>query len=1259
MLDFVKIRSRTATRKGDPTITLYPEFVVGESSDLMIRGGKFYAVWDEDNRIWTQNPVRVVDIIDAELSARADEYPSDQNIDVRYLHDFSSKKWTEFISYCDSLSDNWVELDRTVTFKSQDVKREDYISKRLPYDLDPSEPSAYLELVTELYDEDELRKIEWAVGSIFAGDSGDIQKFIVLYGASGTGKSTYLNIVMRLLEGYYNVFEAKSLTGTNNSFALEMFRDNPLVSIQHDGDLSKIADNTKLNSIVSHEEMVVNERYKHTYTARFRSFLFMGTNSPVMITEAKSGIVRRLIDVRPSGRTIPIERYQVLIAQIGFELGRIANRCLNVYLSLGFSAYDSYRPLDMMSATNHFLNFVDDNYEWFSSREWITLTEAWTIYKVWSEDADIHYKLSKVRFKEELKNYFREFHQRKDTEEGYQRNVYIGFDMSSFEYKPRSELMSPVAESNMIRMDTSESPLNLYLSDCKAQYAKEDGTPTLKWANVKTMLSDLDTGRLHYVKPPEDHVVIDFDLRDANGDKSLTLNLKAASRWPTTYAEISRSGAGVHLHYKYTGDVSELAREYSDGIEIKRFNGNASLRRQLTLCNGEDVSTLSSGLPIRKGKKMLNFERLANEKAVRTLIQKNLNKEIHPGTKPSIDFIDKILQDAYASGLQYDVTDLRPKILAFGAKSTNHSLYCIKKVNGMKFRSDEPSEGRDWDNDILIFYDVEVFPNLFILCWKKHGVDGCVREVNPSPQDIEKLLKFKLIGFNNRRYDNHILYARMQGYTNEQLYGLSKQIINGGRDGRNSGKNCMFREAYGLSYADIWDFASNKQSLKAWEIELGIHHQELGFDWDEPVPEDKWGLVAEYCENDVVATEAVFDHLKADYRARQMLAAVSGLRVNDPTRRHAEKIIFGSDRSPQSKFVYTDLSEIFPGYVFEKGTSTYRDETVGEGGYVYAEPGAYENVALLDIASMHPTSLIELNLFGDVYTKRFSDLKDARVYIKHGEYDKVRKLFGGKLSPYLGDEKDAADLSYALKIIINSVYGLTKASFDCAFKDPRNVDNIVAKRGALFMINLRDEVQKRGYTVAHIKTDSIKIPNADEDIIEFVKSYGLEYGYIFELEHVYRRMCLVNNAVYVAQLEDGSWSATGAQFQFPYVFKKLFSKEDIAFDDLCITKSVSKADAIYLNFNEDGTDNYRFVGRVGRFTPVLTGGGELVSRFTKEDGSHRWVSLPDTKGYRWKESEIVESLGQTETIDYSYFDKYVDEAISTIETYIGYDEFVQ
>ena len=60
-----------------------------------------------------------------------------------------------------------------------------------------------------------------------------------------------------------------------------MFKANPLVAIQHDGDLSKIEDNTKLNSIVSHEEMTMNEKYKPSYMSKVNCFLFMGTNKPV------------------------------------------------------------------------------------------------------------------------------------------------------------------------------------------------------------------------------------------------------------------------------------------------------------------------------------------------------------------------------------------------------------------------------------------------------------------------------------------------------------------------------------------------------------------------------------------------------------------------------------------------------------------------------------------------------------------------------------------------------------------------------------------------------------------------------------------------------------------------------------------------------------------------------------------------------------------------------------------------------------------
>nr|WP_330419738.1 hypothetical protein [[Ruminococcus] lactaris] len=119
-------------------------------------------------------------------------------------------------------------------------------------------------------------------------------------------------------------------------------------------------------------------------------------------------------------------------------------------------------------------------------------------------------------------------------------------------------------------------------------------------------------------------------------------------------------------------------------------------------------------------------------------------------------------------------------------------------------------------------------------------------------------------------------------------------------------------------------------------------------------------------------------------------------------------------------------------------------------------------------------------------------------------------MLDGKLTPYIqrviDGEMTSKDLANALKTAINSVYGLTSASFDNPFRDPRNIDNIVAKRGALFMIDLKNEVLKRGFQVAHIKTDSIKIPDATPEIIQFVMNFGERYGYTFEHEATYDRM---------------------------------------------------------------------------------------------------------------------------------------------------------
>lgn len=1294
MIDFLMISTRT-NRNG--SVEIFPKFVMRPSTDLMIRGRDFYAVWLEDKGIWSTDENDVIRLVDKELDKCAEDYRQKYNIipKVSYMWDADSGVIDRWHKYCQKqLRDNFHMLDEKLIFSNMEPNKKDYASKRLPYPLESGDCPAFKKLMSTLYNEEERIKIEWAIGSIVTGDSKHIQKFMVLYGAAGTGKSTILNIIQKLFEGYYSVFDAKALGSASNSFALEAFKTNPLVAIQHDGDLSKIEDNTRLNSLVSHEEMIINEKFKSTYSNRFKCFLFMGTNRPVKITDAKSGLLRRLIDVTPSGNKLSPKEYKATVKQVDFELGAIANYCKEVYLS-DPGRYDDYIPTMMMGASNDFYNFIIDSYSVFLRDDGTTLKAAWAMYNTYCDEAKVQYPFSRRIFKEELKNYFYEYYEQTESNDGsIVRGRYEGFRIDKFDTGESKNKEKD--HSHLIEFDSAVSLFDSECSKCPAQYATSNETPSNKWDDVKTVLSDLDTSKLHYVKLPENHIVIDFDIPDENGNKCFEKNLEEASKWKATYAELSKSGQGIHLHYIYSGDVTKLSRIYSDHIEIKVFTGNSSLRRKLTKCNNLPIATISSGLPLKGEDKVINFDGLKNEKALRTMIKKNLNKEYHPNTKCSVDFIYKALDDAYSSGMKYDVSDLRNGVIAFAAQSTNQADYCIKLVNKMKFKSEEPSVSSENNSDTLVFYDVEVFPNLFLVNWKIEGEGKkVVRMINPTPTDIESLMKFNLVGFNCRRYDNHILYARLIGYDNQQLYDLSQKIINGERD-------AFFGEAYNVSYTDVYDFAATKQSLKKWEIELGIHHQELGLPWDQPVPEELWPKVAEYCDNDVIATEAVFNHLKADFTARKILADVAGMTVNDTTNSLTTKIIFGSNRKPQDQFNYRDMGNIsgctgvegfdeytkfdnsgrpvFPGYKYEAGKSTYRGEEVGEGGYVYAEPGMYWNVALLDIASMHPSSIIAEKLFGDEYTKRFQEIRDARIAIKHKDFDRAKKMLNGSLAKYLDDPQIAKDLAQALKIAINSVYGLTAANHDNPFRDSRNRDNIVAKRGALFMVNLKHEVQKRGFTVAHIKTDSIKIPNATPEIIQFVMDYGKMYGYTFEHEATYDRMCLVNDAVYIARYNEdghlGHWTATGTQFQIPYVFKKLFSKEPIEFEDMCETKSVTSA--LYLRNNDPDSevilidpntgketsmkkgDTPEFIGRVGQFCPIKPGcgGGELLRESKDKDGNVKYAAATGTKGYLWLESEVVKSLGKENDIDRSYYDKLVNDAVETISKYGDFERFV-
>jgi len=1295
---------------------VYPDFrVSSDVEDLMVRGGAFYAVWDEGVGMWSRNEYDAHRLLDNELRAAANKVRSehpDDNVAVKTMASFSTQKTSEWKRYLKASPDRFHELDMKVTFASQEVSKSDYVSKRLAYDLYSGPCPGYERIMSTIYSEAERAKLEWAIGSILCGDSVKIQKFIVLYGSAGTGKSTFLNILQMLFEGYYVVFEAKSLASNSNQFAMEQFRSNPLVAIQHDGDLSRIADNTKLNSLVSHEPMTVNEKFKAQYESSFAAFLFMGSNKPVMITEAKSGLIRRLIDVRPTGSTLPHDIYDSCMARIPFELGAIAQHCLDAYKAMGSSYYDKYKPTNMFGATNDMYNFVYDHYDIFAEEKYVSLKSAWNMYKEYVEETKMQYPFNMRVFKSELSNYFEKFDERVRLGNGERlRNVYRGFkkdmfhiseyveadDISEDYFSPEEDEAEP--EEDWLLLTEQHSKLDDILADCPAQYATQDEKPQRPWDKVNTRLRDIDTSRVHYVQPPADHVVFDLDHRDKNGNKSMELNIAAARKFPSTYAEASKSGGGLHLHYIYTGDIDKLEALYADNEEIKVFRGKSSLRRRLSVCNHEDIAVISSGLPTKGDKKMLDTgsTTIKDERHLVAFVKACLQKKHHGHTTPEVIFIHDKLDEVYKSGMHYDIRRMRRAIKTFCQESSNQAQFCLKLFGKMKLCSDDAldetndPETEEERNDILkdadkpvSFFDIEVAPNLLLICVKDyHDDDSWLVLFNPTPADLDVVLGKRLWGFNNLGYDNPIVYARYTGATLMECYQLSQKIIGGDKAINPRSKR--------ISEGDLYDISVKKQSLKKWEIEMGIDHDEMDIDWNQPIPEELWDRLAEYCKHDVRATEALYDRLKDEIDARMALAKFSGLSPNERSRAHSTKIIFGNDRNP--KLVYTDLATgertdgtrdvvCFPGYEYDpkgidparykgkiiSGKSIYKGLDPGEGGYVYAEPGMHYNVALLDVASMHPTSMICENIFGD-YTQRFKEIYESRLAIKHKDTESLKTLLNGALMDYVGSDEEMEALATALKLVINSTYGYTTATFANPFRDPRNDDNIVAKRGALFMIDLKEEVEKRGFTVAHIKTDSIKIPNATDDIIKFVMDFGKKYGYTFEHEATYERMCLMNDAVYIAKYDDkgirnkggkhaGEWTATGKQFQVPYVFKTLFSHEEIIFDDLCETRSVKTA--MYLDMNEGmGEDehNYIFVGRVGRFCPIIAGkgGGQLMRR--NGDGTG-YGAVGGTKGYRWLEASLVKNLGKEDDIDRSYYQRLADDAVNDISKFGSFNEFV-
>ena len=1321
---FVKIRTSVEQVKIDGSkievASVYPTYLL-TGQDIMKKGGDFYAIYDERTGLWSRNESTIQEVIDRDIQNYISKHctqdsfghwimPDGHMVYPKFIDDSKSGQLFEFNRWFNNITNknhNYIQLDTELTFKSTEVTPTMYRSMRLNYDVMEGPTPCYDKLMTTLYDEENRQKIEWAIGAVLSGDSKKLDKMIVIYGRPGKGKGTVLKIIEKLFDGYWATFVADDLASGQNQFATAAFKDNPLVAIQEDGTLKRI-ESPIINQIVSHETTMINEKSKRQYPIIPNAMLFVATNDFVDLRDTKIGMTRRLIDVYPSLKTLEGDEYFRVKEGLQFEYGAIAYHCLEVYKSLGKLYYAKYRPTEMIRKTNLLLNFFDAHLEEFMQQEIFTCGTLYLQFKEYCKDQGYTYTPTRLPFDENVKEYFEEYYPRRRIDDKQYRGLLVGLKVNKILGIQEEE--KPTAPTTWIDLQEQDSPLDELYSDMPAQY-DEDGRPAVKWANCKTTLKDIDPHKYHWFKLPVQVIKMDFDKRGPNGEKSLEENIKAATKYPRTYAEVSKSGCGLHLYYIYTGDVNELSRLAEDNVEIKLSVGNNAHRRLLTKCNNLPVATISAGLPLKEEKKVVNEKVVTTEAGLRATIRKCLAKEVHPDTRSNVDWIYEILERAHEAGLKYDVSDLYDDVYKFACKSTHQSDYCKNKVLEMKFASET-----DLPNDVeigyeleseegpIIIFDIEVYPNLLLVCWSYEDDDApVIRMYNPSPEElatlfgIHEIKKPRFIGFNNRAYDAHIVYGRILGDSIEECYYRSRAIING--DGYVS-ESAHIREAYRLCYADIYDFSTKKQSLKKWEYELELNHDEMELPWDQPVPEELWTRVGDYCENDVKATKALFKHLQGDYVVRQALADLSGLDVIDTNRQHITRILIGNKKT--ADHVYTNLAtgyaedingmpyplnpniiNSFPGYEYVLGQdgkyhNMYLGTDVGRGGYVYAVPGMYTNVSCQDVTNMHGASILAMNVFGED-TINYENVRRARNAVKHRDREELAKYFDGKLVKYLDDDIMADALQGALKLFLNSTYGIKAATFDNPLRDPRDKNNIVALRGACFMRGLQQEVESRGYKVVHIKTDSIKIANPDDYILDYVKTFGELYGYEFEHECTYERFCLVNDAVYIAKYDSqgirnkggkhaNEWTATGAQFAEPYVFKTLFSHEPIIFKDKCQVKSCSTA--FYIDYNEnlpEGEHDYHFVGKVGQFCPIKSGcGGGVLYRENSgwdEDerlrtAKERFAAATGTKGYRWLESQYVKAMGKEDDVDDSYYRKLVDAAVTDISKYGDFEWFV-
>lgn len=1259
-------------------ISIGPIFRTIDIQDIIIdnKAQEVIAYWDEETSRWSTDISKLLTGIDNQVFLEYKNFQRlhpEEPVTLNTINNVASSAYRDWLKFLSSVRTPKHDFNSEVLFSDHDIERSDYATYKLPYRPEPSvNIDQFLEGMSVFYDKENLDKLMWFIGATLTGKMHSIQKFAYLYGKAGSGKGTTIEIIKQIFQGpYTGQISLEKLTG-KSEFASAQVRDLPVL-FDPEVNLYRMTNDTPLLALTAHEPISVNKKFRDPIEITFRGFLIAASNQPVKVRNIDAGINRRLIDIYQTGNKMSSDQYVPWLESIPSQVPGIAAYAIERFNLMGRSYFEGYVSQQMLAQTNYMHRFVKEYYTEFTDP--MPLGKAYEMYQNYLSADNVDFKVTRHDFQNDFSRYYESTSQKHQTINGVQSKFWFeNFNMSVIN-NPALNITNdiPVDQSTPAIFESDFNYFNQAEPTYPSQLALPNGNPKSPWATVKTTNHDIDQSQTHYINVDPSLIVIDIDMHHPSTDKP-ALEILNSLPLPTTYSEPSRDQKGIHLYFHYNDTLPLKNTTINDQVEIKVYTGGQAIRRKFTSSNGiinlatinfENLRPLIEQAP-KENQSMIttDFKKsLESEEQLRTLIKKALRKEVHSATKPNIDFIEHILQQAVLDDLTYNVSDMEQSITAFALSSTNQSTEAVRIASSLPYQNPPvnptvfelpTAPTAHIEPTSMMFYDVEVFRNVFMFSYYKPAtMSEPATLINPTQAELRAVVSDQaLVGFNNYRYDDFILYYALLGYSPLELFNISKQIIVDKQSSKLSFK------AHNISYLDLYEIAVTKQSLKKWEVDLHLPYDETDVDWDAPLDPSLWERVAAYNRNDTKVLPDLLDHIYGDYEAVQILAQMSGMPLNRTINAHTTQIIFtrsdGTHVKPDSSYtVYTDLSETFPGYTFDRYTgSSYLGLDPSNGGYVYSQPGIYNRAVELDIKSMHPTSIENLNYFGE-FTPSYAALKQVKFHLSANDFDGAIAALP-ILKPILADPKtNVKAIITAVKRALNSAYGLTSASFDNALKNPQNIDNIVAKRGSLFMITLQRHLESKNIHVIHIKTDSIKISDPTEEIINEIQQFGLDYGYEFEVEDTYAPFVLIDKAQLIGySASHESWHAIGTKFINPYNYKTLFSHEDYVLDDYARTIQ-SRVGKLYLGD--------LFIGRIGSF--IATPKGSILT-VHKPDNS---ISSPSGTLSNEKIKSINPETGRSITkkkpfkfmptseaaitdIDFGYYDQMVSDLLHDIVT---------